>query len=85
MLTSSSSPNAQTALDNAAALFDTVRDYQAETERGAHAPRARGQLDEAGLHRMLLPTSLGGLQLDIPTCSASSSWWPKPMGRSAGT
>ena len=56
------------ALDNAAALFETVREYQAETERERCIPKPLvAQLDEAGLHRMLLPTSLGGLQLDIPT------------------
>jgi indole-3-acetate monooxygenase len=56
------------ALDNAAALFETVFGYQAETERERCIPKPLvAQLDEAGLHRMLLPTSLGGLQLDIPT------------------
>ncbi|MBV9597377.1 MAG: acyl-CoA dehydrogenase family protein [Chloroflexi bacterium] len=55
-------------LDSAAALFETVRAYQAETERERCIPEPLvAQLDEAGMHRMLLPSVLGGLQLDIPT------------------
>jgi alkylation response protein AidB-like acyl-CoA dehydrogenase len=56
-------------LDSAAALFDTVREFQAETERERCIPRPLvEQLREAGLHRMLLPRSLGGQELDLPTC-----------------
>jgi alkylation response protein AidB-like acyl-CoA dehydrogenase len=59
---------APAVLDAAAALFDTVREYQAETERERCIPKPLvALLDEAGLHRMLLPTIIGGLQLDIPT------------------
>ncbi|HEY1294295.1 MAG TPA: acyl-CoA dehydrogenase family protein [Chloroflexota bacterium] len=68
MPTTDSSPSTATILDSAAALFDTVREYQAETERERCIPKPLvAQLHEAGLHRMLLPTVLGGLQLDIPT------------------
>jgi alkylation response protein AidB-like acyl-CoA dehydrogenase len=56
-------------LDSAAALFDTVREFQDETERERCIPRPLvEQLREAGLHRMLLPRSLGGLELDLATC-----------------
>jgi alkylation response protein AidB-like acyl-CoA dehydrogenase len=56
-------------LDSAAALFDTVREFQDETERERCIPRPLvDQLREAGLHRMLLPRSLGGEELDLPTC-----------------
>jgi indole-3-acetate monooxygenase len=60
---------AQSLLDAAAALFDSVRDFQDETERERCIPKPLvHQLSEAGLHRMLLPASLGGLELDLPTC-----------------
>jgi alkylation response protein AidB-like acyl-CoA dehydrogenase len=56
-------------LDSAAALFETVREFQAETERERCIPRPLvDQLREAGLHRMLLPRSLGGQELNLPTC-----------------
>jgi alkylation response protein AidB-like acyl-CoA dehydrogenase len=68
-LTADERANAPEVLRNAAALFDLVRSFQDETERGQRMPRALvGQLDEAGLHRMLLPRSMGGLELDLPTC-----------------
>jgi alkylation response protein AidB-like acyl-CoA dehydrogenase len=61
-------PRTDSVLANAHALFDTVRGYQAETESERCIPKPLvAQLHEAGLHRMLLPTVLGGLQLDIPT------------------
>jgi alkylation response protein AidB-like acyl-CoA dehydrogenase len=69
LLTSESNARTHSALDSAAALFDTVRGYQAETESERCIPKPLvAQLHEAGLHRMLLPTVLGGLQLDVPTC-----------------
>jgi len=68
LATSDSNLSTPAVLDNAAALFDTVREYQPETERERCIPKPLvAQLHEAGLHRMLLPTVLGGLQLEIPT------------------
>ena len=68
-LTADERANAPEVLRNAAALFDLVRSLQDETERGQRMPRTLvGQLDEAGLHRMLLPRSMGGLELDLATC-----------------
>jgi indole-3-acetate monooxygenase len=46
-----------------------VRDFQEETERERRMPRPLvAQLDEAGLHCMLLPRSLGGHELDLASC-----------------
>jgi indole-3-acetate monooxygenase len=60
---------AHSLLASATALFPTVRDFQAETERGRCIPKPLvAQLREAGFHRMLLPSTLGGLELDLPTC-----------------
>ncbi len=68
MQPSSPDPRAAAALDAAAALYPTVREFQEETERERCIPRPLvAQLHGSGLHRMLLPASLGGLQLDIPT------------------
>ena len=62
-------PEQHPVLHDAAALFETVRRYQPETERERCIPKPLvAQLHAAGLHRMLLPTVLGGQQLDIPTC-----------------
>lgn len=60
---------AQSLLDAAADLYPTVREYQDETERErCIAKPVVERLREAGLHRMLLPRSLGGHELDIATC-----------------
>ncbi len=68
MLPSNPSPQTTAVLDAAAALFPIVREFQAETERERCIPKPLvAQLHEAGLHRMLLPTVIGGRELDIPT------------------
>lgn len=46
-----------------------MRGYQDETERERCIPKPLvQQLREAGLHRLLLPRSLGGEELDLATC-----------------
>ena len=69
MVTTTASSQAQAVLDRATSLFHVVRNFQEETEGERRIPPPLvAQLREAGLYRMLLPSALGGLQLDIPTC-----------------
>ena len=49
----------------AAALHPKLRRYHQEIERGQRMPSALfEQLREAGFYKMVIPRSLGGLQLD---------------------
>lgn len=68
-LTTATTARGQSLLASAAALASAAREAQEETERERCMPRRLvAELDEAGLHRMLLPRALGGEELDIPTC-----------------
>ena len=60
--------DAQPVVQAAAALKPVLRDYHDEIEREQRMPPALvGQLREAGLYRMVIPRSLGGLQVDTLT------------------
>ena len=49
----------------AAALRPVIRGYREEIETGQRLPRALvEQMREAGFYRMVIPRSLGGLQVD---------------------
>src|SRR4051794_28200050 len=57
--------DAQPVVQAAAALRPMLRDYQEEIEREQRLPQALvEQLHAAGFYRMVIPRSLGGLQLD---------------------
>ena len=60
--------DAQPMVQAAAALKPVLRDYHDEIEREQRMPPALvGQLREAGFYKMVIPRSLGGLQLDTLT------------------
>ena len=60
--------DAQPVVQAAAALKPVLRDYHDEIEREQRMPPALvGQLREAGLYKMVIPRSLGGLQVDTLT------------------
>ncbi|HYU13150.1 MAG TPA: acyl-CoA dehydrogenase family protein, partial [Stellaceae bacterium] len=60
--------DAQPLVQAAAALKPVLRDYHDEIEREQRMPPALvAQLREAGLYRMVIPRSLGGLQVDTLT------------------
>jgi indole-3-acetate monooxygenase len=64
----SASPDHDTLLETAHALRDVVRTCQDEIERELRIPQPLvRQLREAGLYRMVIPRSLGGLQVDVMT------------------
>jgi indole-3-acetate monooxygenase len=53
----------------AADLRATIRCYQEEIDRERRVPRALvEQLRQAGLYRLLLPRTIGGLEVDLLTC-----------------
>src|SRR5215469_15296302 len=55
----------QPLVQAAAALQPVLRKYHDEIERGQRMPPALfGQLREAGFYKMVIPRSLGGLQVD---------------------
>jgi len=55
----------QLLVQAAAALQPVLRKYHDEIERGQRMPPALfGQLREAGFYKMVIPRSLGGLQVD---------------------
>ena len=57
--------DAQPVVQAAAALRPVIRTYQEEIEREQRLPRGLvEQLHEAGFYRMVIPRSLGGLQVD---------------------
>jgi indole-3-acetate monooxygenase len=57
--------DAQPLVQAAAALRPLLRTYHDEIERGQRIPKAVvEQLREAGVYRMVIPQSLGGLQVD---------------------
>jgi indole-3-acetate monooxygenase len=57
--------DAQPVVQAAAALQPVLRDYHEETEREQRIPKPLvEQLRAAGVYRMVIPRSLGGLQLD---------------------
>src|ERR1700757_2497156 len=57
--------DAQPLVREAAALQPVLRDYHEEIEREQRLPPALvGLLREAGLYKMVIPRSLGGLQVD---------------------
>jgi alkylation response protein AidB-like acyl-CoA dehydrogenase len=57
--------DAQPVVQAAAALRPMLRDYQEEIEREQRLPKALvEQLHAAGFYRMVIPRSLGGLQVD---------------------
>ena len=60
--------DAQPLVQAAAALKPVIRTYQEEIEREQRMPPALvGQMREAGFYKMVIPRSLGGLQLDTLT------------------
>src|ERR1700746_1400734 len=60
--------DAQPLVREAAALQPVLRDYHEEIERGQRLPPALvGQLREAGFYKMVIPRTLGGLQVDTLT------------------
>src|SRR5437899_10948586 len=60
--------DAQPIVHAAAALKPVLREYHDEIEREQRMPPALvGQLREAGFYRMVIPRSLGGLELDTLT------------------
>ena len=57
--------DAQPLVRAAAALQPVIRKFHDEIERGQRMPPALfGQLREAGFYKMVIPCSLGGLQVD---------------------
>jgi indole-3-acetate monooxygenase len=57
--------DAQPLVTAAAALQPVIRKFHDEIERGQRMPPALfGQLREAGFYKMVIPRSLGGLQVD---------------------
>src|SRR5215471_8866969 len=57
--------DAQPLVQAAAALHPAIRKYHDEIEREQRMPPALfGQLREAGFYKMVIPRSLGGLQVD---------------------
>jgi alkylation response protein AidB-like acyl-CoA dehydrogenase len=57
--------DAQPVVQAAAAMRPMLRDYQEEIEREQRLPRALfEQLRDAGFYRMVIPRTLGGLQVD---------------------
>jgi len=57
--------DAQPLVQAAAALHPHLRDYHEEIEREQRMPPALfAQLREAGFYKMVIPRSLGGLQVD---------------------
>ena len=60
--------DAQPLVREAAALQPVLRDYHEEIEREQRLPPALvGQLREAGFYKMVIPRTLGGLQVDTLT------------------
>ena len=60
--------DAQPLVQAAAALQPVLRDYHDEIEREQRMPPALfAQLREAGFYKMVIPRSLGGLQVDTLT------------------
>jgi alkylation response protein AidB-like acyl-CoA dehydrogenase len=60
--------DAQPLVQAAAALKPVIRTYQEEIEREQRMPPALvGQMREAGFYKMVIPRSLGGLQVDTLT------------------
>src|SRR6202030_762117 len=60
--------DAQPLVQAAAALTPVLRQYHEEIEREQRMPPALvGQLREAGFYKMVIPRSLGGLQVDTLT------------------
>jgi alkylation response protein AidB-like acyl-CoA dehydrogenase len=60
--------DAQPVVQAATALQPVLRDYHDEIERGQRMPPALfAQLREAGFYKMVIPRSLGGLQVDTLT------------------
>src|ERR1700692_4389594 len=60
--------DAQPLVQAAPALKPVLRDYHDEIEREQRMPAALvGQLREAGFYKMVIPRSLGGLQVDTLT------------------
>ena len=78
--------DAQPVVQAAAALRPVLRDYREEIEREQRMPPALvEQLREAGLYQMVIPRSLGGLQVDTLTFLRAVETWPRAPARSAGT
>ncbi len=60
--------DAQPVVQAATALQPVLRDYHDEIERGQRMPpKLFAQLREAGFYKMVIPRSLGGLQVDTLT------------------
>ena len=63
--------DAQPVVQAAAALRPVLRTYKDEIEREQRLPRALvEQMHAAGFYRMVIPRSLGGLQVDPLTYTA---------------
>jgi alkylation response protein AidB-like acyl-CoA dehydrogenase len=63
-------PTRDTLLATARKLGPMIREHADEAERGRRlSPVVIGALKENGLFRLLLPRSLGGLEVDPVTCS----------------
>ena len=66
--TTAPTPTSTDLLERARSLAPALRDRAAEGDRLRHLPDdLAGRIREAGLLRMLMPTALGGIEVDMPT------------------